>query len=105
MARRSTARSYCRTSSSKAEYCPAGLADEQGVVHADRASLANLSPGGGKSSSIDMSWSDANFACVTHDHHSVRTNLRSLRICDHSESAITQNLRSLICPAYHDQCH
>src|SRR5712692_4683139 len=69
-----------------------GFADEQGVVHADRASLANLWPGGSKSSSIDISWSDASFACVTHDHHSVRTNLQLFRISDYSESSITQNL-------------
>src|SRR2546427_13183585 len=71
-----------------------GFADEQAVVHADRASLANLWPGGSKSSSIDISRSDASFVCVTHDHP----------FRPH-ESSITQNLRSLICPAYHDQCH
>src|SRR5208282_1008476 len=36
---------------------------------------------------------------------SVRTYPLSFRIFDRSESSITQNLRSLICPAYHDQSH
>src|SRR5208282_1340754 len=71
-----------------------GLADKQGVVHADWASLANLWPGAGKSSSIDISWSDASFASVTHDHH-----LRP------HEPSMVQTLRSLICPAYHDHSH
>src|SRR5208282_1008474 len=72
-----------------------GLADKQGVIHGDGTSLANLWPGAGKSSNIDISWCDASFASVTHDHHlrphvsSIVQNLRSFRILDHSESSIT----------------
>src|SRR5712692_7498871 len=53
-----------------------GFADKQGVVHADWASLASLRPGGAKSSSMRITWSDASFACITHDHPSICTNIR-----------------------------
>src|SRR5712692_1941093 len=66
-----------------------GLADEQGVIHASRAAFASPWPRSGKSSSVDIGWSDASFACVRHDYHSVQTNLRSLGIVDHPESWIT----------------
>src|ERR1700733_7890019 len=71
-----------------------GLADKQRDIHGDWTGLTNLWPGGGKSSSIDICWSYTSFAGVTHDNY-----LRP------HESSTVRNLRSIICPAYHDHSH